>query len=33
MGVQQLKDDAAAGKLSIEKLLDVIGVQQRLIAA
>jgi len=33
MDVQQLKDDAAAGKLSVEKLLDVIGVQQGLIAS
>lgn len=33
MDVQQLKDDAAAGKLSVEKLIDVIAAQQAHMAA
>ena len=33
MDVQELRDDAAAGKLSIDKLIDVIAAQQKLIAS
>jgi len=33
MDVQQLRDDAAAGKLSVEKLLNVISAQQAQISA
>lgn len=32
MDVQQLRDDAAAGKLSLNKLIDVIAAQQKRIA-
>ena len=31
MDVQELRDDAAAGKLSVDKLIDVIAAQQRRI--
>ena len=31
MDVQEFRDDAAAGKLSIEKLIDVIAAQQERI--
>ena len=33
MDLQQLKDDAAAGRVSVETLIDVIVVEQQVIAA
>ena len=33
MDLQQLKVDAAAGKLSVEKLIDLIVAEQKVIAA